>query len=411
MEKRTEGTMIAILWDSSHVWGYLLLHAVRSAGVPFRILKASEIPQTGIPCKLFLVPGGPARGKMQALAPQGMEAVRRFVENGGRYLGFCGGAGIALDGGIGLCPWKRESMTDRLQHLVSGSLCCDIAGDPLTPPSLAGRQALLPVWWPGRFDEASRHGGVRVLARYRAPGPDLHVADMPYASMPDDILDEWRDMYGVSLRPSLLDGMPCVIAGARGRGEWLLSYSHLETPGGGIFADSGTWFLHLLRQWAGGEPAAACLPPLEPDSLPPLWEDPVLSQARQSLAGLFALGQELGLLFPRTGWLQGWRPGVPGPQLNSLRLALAMTPSLEPQDKCLAAWRSRKEGFSRLAPLFFQGARSWLLARRLADTLADSAPGMLPRELLFGQREALFGSPMTGGGLCGQLLDMLESAL
>ena len=49
--------MIAILWDSSHVWGYLLLHAVRSAGVPFRILKASEIPQTGIPCKLFLPEG------------------------------------------------------------------------------------------------------------------------------------------------------------------------------------------------------------------------------------------------------------------------------------------------------------------------------------------------------------------
>jgi hypothetical protein len=95
--------------------------------------------------------------------------------------------------------------------------------------------------------------------------------------------------------------------------------------------------------------------------------------------------------------------------LNNLRLALAMTPSLEPRDGCLAAWRSVKEDFSRLAPLFFQGARSWLLARRLADTLADSAPGMLPRELLFGQRQALFGSPMAGGGLCGQLLDMLES--
>ena len=64
-----------------------------------------------------------------------------------------------------------------------------------------------------------------------------------------------------------------------------------------------------------------------------------------------------------------------------------------------------------MSTLFFQGARSWLLARRLADTLADSAPGMLPRELLFGQKQSLFGSPMNGGGLCGQLLDMLEQAL
>ena len=31
--------MIAILWDASHIWGYLLLHAVRSTGIPFRVLK------------------------------------------------------------------------------------------------------------------------------------------------------------------------------------------------------------------------------------------------------------------------------------------------------------------------------------------------------------------------------------
>ena len=47
---------------------------------------------------------------------------------------------------------------------------------------------------------------MEVLARYRAPGPDLYVADMPYASMPADILAEWNAMYGVTLRPSLLDG-------------------------------------------------------------------------------------------------------------------------------------------------------------------------------------------------------------
>ncbi len=404
--------MIAILWDASHVWGYLLLHAVRSAGVPFRILKASDILQTGLPCKLFLVPGGPARRKMQALSPKGLSAIRTFVENGGRYLGFCGGAGLALADGIGLCPWKRESMADRMQHLVSGTLCCDIADDPLAPRALAGRQALLPVWWPGRFDEASgTHDGVRVLARYRAPGPDLHVADMPFASMPEDILAEWRDMYGVNLRPSLLDGLPCVVAGSHGKGEWLLSYSHLETPGGGLFAESGAWFLHLLQQWGGTGPSVAALPPLAPCTMPELWQDAALAQARRSLDALLALGQEMGLLFPRADWLLGWRSGVPGPQLNSLRLALFMTASLEPQDRRIAAWRAVRDDFSRIAQIFFQGARSWLLARRLADTLADSAPGILPRELLFGQRQALFGSPMTGGGLCGQMLDLLESVL
>ncbi len=402
--------MIAVFWDASQVWGYLLLHAVRSAGVPFRILKASEILHSGLSCKLFLVPGGPARRKMAALGPRGMAMVRDFVGRGGAYLGFCGGAGLALADGIGLCPWRRDGMPDRLQHLVSGGLVCSAARDPLVPSALSGKNVLLPVWWPGRFcepDDPGRAHGVRVLARYRAPGPDLYVADMPFSSMPEDILDEWRDMYGASLRPSLLDGRPCAVAGELGRGEWMLSYSHLETPGAG---DAGTWFLHLLRRWTGGGDAAA-VPPLVPDDLPAAWEDDVLTAAGKSLGALLALGMDLGLLFPRNSWLMGWRSGVPGSQLNSLRLALAMTPTLPPDDRRMAAWKAISPEFSRLSLLFFQGARSWLLARRLVDTLAESAPGMLPRELLYGQKEALFGSPMSGGGLCGRLLDMLEEVV
>ncbi|MBP3729867.1 MAG: biotin--protein ligase [Mailhella sp.] len=405
--------MIGILWDASHVWGYLLLHAVRSAGISFRILRAPEIAQSGLSCKMFIVPGGPARRKMQALGQNGLTAVRSFVERGGKYLGFCGGAGLALADGIGLCSWKRENLTDRLQHLVSGSLECRIeAGHPLVPDSIAGQSALLPVWWPGRFDEPQEQGNARVLARYHAPGSDLYVADLPYASMPEEILAEWKDMYGVTLRPSLLDGMPCIVAGTRGMGEWLLSYSHLETPEEGpCKTAAGTWFLHLLRTWSGQEPAVKMIPPLNPDAMPVLWEDDALSHARRELEALLDLGRELGLLFPRRSWLLGWRSGVPGPQLNSLRLALAMTPSLTPDDRRIDTWNRNREEFRRMSTLFFQGARSWLLARRLADTLADSAPGMLPRELLFGQKQSLFGSPMNGGGLCGQLLDMLEQAL
>ncbi len=401
--------MIAIFWDASQIWGYLLLHAVRSAGMPFRILKASEILQSGLSCKLFLAPGGSARRKISALGPQGAAAVRDFVRQGGAYLGFCGGAGMALADGIGLCPWKRDAIPDRMQHLISGSLACSVAQDALIPPELAGKSALLPVWWPGRFSEQSASKGsgeVRVLARYCAPGKDLYVADMPFSSIPGDILEEWHAMYGVSLRPSLLDGMPCVIAGETGKGEWVLSYSHLETPGA---EDAGAWFLHLLGRWTGEKPPVKRLPPLDPEALPEAWEDDILKDARRSLHGLLALGMELGLLFPRSSWLLGWRAGVPGSQLNSLRLALAMTPTLPPDQRRMEAWKTTGKEFRRLSGIFFQGARSWLLARRLADTLADSAPGMLPRELLFGQKEALFGSPMGGGGLCGQLLDMLEA--
>ena len=166
--------MITILWDASHIWGYLLLHAVRSTGIPFRVLKGLAIAQTGLSGKMLIVPGGSARRKADALGTEGMQAVRRFVKNGGRYLGFCGGAGLALADGLGLCPWNRDGMTDRLQHLVSGHFSCSLSSESaLIPPELTGKTALLPVWWPGRFNEPEKNDAEEVLARYRAPGPDL----------------------------------------------------------------------------------------------------------------------------------------------------------------------------------------------------------------------------------------------
>ncbi len=404
--------MIAILWDASHIWGYLLLHAVRSTGIPFRVLKGLDIAQTGLSGKMLMVPGGSARRKAAALGPAGAQAVRRFVKEGGRYLGFCGGAGLALADGLGLCPWMRDGMTDRLQHLVSGHFACDLAeGSVLVPASMAGKTALLPVWWPGRFNEPDEPGPVEVLARYRAPGPDLYVADMPFSSMPGDILSEWQTMYGVTLRPSLLDGRPCAVAGDYGKGSWLLSYSHLETPAGDFSGSeqASAWLLHILRQWCGLPADMTTLPPLDFGSLPVLWEDKVLLEARAALLELLALAKELGLLFPRNLWLLGWRAGVPGAQFNSLNAALSTTLSLTPDKRRAALWRRLRDDFAGDFSLFFQGARSWLLARRLADTLADSAPGMLPRELLVDQRRALFGSPMFGGGLSEQLLEKLEA--
>ncbi len=401
--------MIDILWDASHLWGYLLLHAVTAAGVPFRVLKGLEIAQKGLSGKMLIVPGGAARLKAKALGKAGMDAVRRFVREGGHYLGICGGAGLALEGGLGLCRWKRAGMTDRLQHLVSGHLLCEMAAKhPLIPSFMAGGSVLLPVWWPGRFEEPENHDGVDVLARYRAAGSDLYVADMPFSALPDDILAEWKTLYGVTLRPSLMDGHPCVITGKSGKGSWLLSYSHLETPEEGKDPTlSGRWFLHILREW--GCPAReSVLSALNPRTMPVHWEDPVLLQAREDLEKLIQLAAGTGLLFPRRSWLWGWRSGVPGIAFNSLNLALSITLSFRPNARRLALWKEARDEFQSCFRLFSQGARSWLLARRLSDTLADSAPGMLPRELLVDQRRTLFGTPMSGGGLDESLIDKLE---
>ena len=78
-----EDAVLNMLWDASHLWGYVALHALRAAGVPHRVLKASEIAQEGVSGKALLVPGGGARAKAAALGSAGMEAVRAFVRGGG----------------------------------------------------------------------------------------------------------------------------------------------------------------------------------------------------------------------------------------------------------------------------------------------------------------------------------------
>lgn len=407
--------MLNILWDASHLWGYLFLHAVQSAQLPFRLLKASEIAQAGLSGKVLVAPGGSARRKAAGLGPVGQGVVRRFVAQGGHYLGFCGGAGLALSEGLGLCPWGRAGMADRLQHLVSGHVECELAsGHRLVPAGM--EQALLPVWWPARFQESNEGSGagVEVLARYRAPGPDLYVADLPFARLPPAVRTEWSVLYGVTLRPSLLDNQPCVIAGRYERGDWVLSYSHMETPGfasGSGASAANRWLFHVLGEWGVGAPADDAVPEWNPGDGPVRWEDPILLSARQGLAGLFELAEALALLFTRASWLRGWRAGVPGAQFNALYAALGAALSLEPADKRLARWRERSGIFQEQFRLFEKGAQSWLLARRLAETLDDSLPGMLPKALLVDQKSMLFGSPMTSGGLCGQLQDELEELL
>ena len=252
---------------------------------------------------------------------------------------------------------------------------------------------------------------MEVLARYQAPGEDLCVADLPLSMLPASVLAEWAVMHGVVLRPSLLDNQPCVIAGAYERGSWLLSYSHLETPAAGRSGDANRWFFHILKTWGIDGREDGTVPEWQPDALPVSWEDPVLLETRRGMDRLLALAEELGLLFRRESWLRGWRAGIPGAQINGLHAALVTALSLEATDRRLIWWAERASFFQERFRIFEQAAQSWLLARRLADTLDSSSPGILPKALLTDQKDMLFGSPMSGDGLCGQLQDDLEGLL
>jgi hypothetical protein len=417
---RTETPDIAVLWDHAHIWGLLLHHALDAWGFPHRLLTARQVAGGDLlrkPPAALIVPGGMARKKAAGLGRTGLAAVRDYVSGSGRdnglvggsYYGFCGGSGLGLlGGGLDLCPWSRRGFASRLHHFTSGHVRAELV--PEAPDAPTGlfpdglpADPLLPVWWPGRFQQGG--GPVRVLAGYQEPGPDFWVADMALATLPDSAIRDWEHLYGVSLWPTDMTGAPLVVHGDFGHGSYLLSYSHLETPDS---PQANLWLAHLLARDLGAPlPRCTRVPDWKPGDLPLSWDDPVLSRARRQAWEIIALGREQLLLYERTSWLLGWRRGLPGLSLNSLHALLAEITARDPWPAALAFWQEESRAFAEDMDLFSQGVTGYLLAERLDMTLTHS-PGTAGLPGLAEQRAALFGSPPEPGGLHHRLQTVLE---
>jgi len=430
---------VFVLWDESHLWGVLVLRALRALGIPHGILRAHDIAEGALAGKpaLLIVPGGWARGRALRLGPAGLDAIRAFVAAGGNYLGFCGGAGLALTSprpgeSLNLCPWGRMGFAGRLQHFLSGHVRLDLdPAQPLCPPGSPLPASpgtpdnvgiLAPVWWPAQFAPTkNERDEVRVLARYAGLGADFWVADLNLALLPEETLADWENLYGMQIRPDFLRGRPAVIAGNYGQGRYVLSYPHLETPDS---AQANAWFAHLLRELTGEDcpapsPSASLIPPWHVGQPPasgeprwPQWNDPALLSAKAALEKAISVGESHLLLFWRNPWLLGWRRGLPGPGINSVYALVCEALSAPPTEAALAYWQEHGAEFARLSQLFCSGLSGLLLAERLDMTVratpsengADQAFAMSLRET----RRALFGTPPAIGGLCGELLGMLE---
>ena len=53
-------------------------------------------------CDVLLMPGGLTGDEFRTLGPEGVEAVRKYVAEGGSYIGICAGCGLAMNIKIGL---------------------------------------------------------------------------------------------------------------------------------------------------------------------------------------------------------------------------------------------------------------------------------------------------------------------
>ncbi|SMF27623.1 BPL-N domain-containing protein [Desulfovibrio gilichinskyi] len=401
---------IYILWDDSHIWGLLIHRALKAWNIDHKLVRGHQIAQgllSSKPPMALIVPGGWAKGKASSLGSIGILAVQQYVSEGGTYLGFCGGAGLALSGtgGLSLTDWERKGFENRLHHFLSGHINLNLNQDhPLVPDSL-GKEALVPVWWPGQFSPHGA-GATTALGKYGEPGPDFWVADLCVGSLPEGTLSDWENLYGISLMPNFLQDRPAIISGEFGKGKFILSYPHLETPAS---PQANMWLSHILDQ-VQNEPHTQrpSVPAWELSDTPVLWDDPVLHSARKSLETIIATGQGHFLLFWRNPWLLGWRRGIPGASINSLYALVCEVTSLEPNDEALQMWVSCKTDFLRYMEIFEKGVTGYLLAERLAMTMRRVEPhSVFPRGLKE-QRNALFGPPPGAGGMYAKLLSTLE---
>lgn len=406
---------IYILWDESHLWGLLVWRALEAMKLPYCIVRGEEIAQGLLSCNppaLLLTPGGNARLKADALGSKGIEEIRKYVANGGKYLGFCGGAGLGLTGpnGLNLCPWERAKFTNRLQHFVSGHLHSSIGArishsTDLVPDNFPEKPEL-PVWWPAKFSP-KENTDVEILASYETPSDDFWIADLPLNTLPPGTFNEWEALYDLKLRPEFLEGQPCILTGKYGEGRYVLSYTHLETPNS---PDANKWLAHIIVTLTEGAVTAeqTLVTDWNPSKEIPQWTDKKLLEAKGIFDDIVTIGKNHCLFFERNSWLIGWRAGIPGANLNNLYNGLCSAVSMPPTPAAEAYWASVSDEFMHNLTLFYEGVKGYLLAERLAMTLSKTFPETVSTESLRNQRAALFGPPMASGGVYLELLQTLD---
>jgi putative intracellular protease/amidase len=411
----------ALLWEESFLWGVMARQALSEAGLPFDILRAEDIRAGALDRYLLLfVPGGWASNKISALGGRGMEEIRRFVEQGGNYLGICGGAGMATEDGLGLLPIARKPRTERVPSFSGGVRVS--TGDPLL---LRGTgMPVFHAWWPSQFRIEDRD--IRVIATCLEAQPGAFSADIPIEAGSGQGWAALEERYGILLDPDRLIGEPAVVAGRFGKGKVLLSLLHFDTPGD----RNGTAVLRNL--WddlaAGGLNApAADEDPSEVHTLPNLPQEvwTSLKTIEKVAADWVATGERNFLWYWRTPCLLQWRRGVRGIECSTLVAMIAeirrrlarrgpgdlggrpgpsgpFDPGRLPADL---------EAIRRGIVPFVEKAKRLLIRERFYMQTAPLSPLHCNDEEIRRLREELFGTGMSHGGEFKRLIDALDGLL
>lgn len=413
----------ALLWDESFLWGVMAYKALEACGLSCDLIRTEEVKAGRLrEYSLLFVPGGWASNKVKVLGDDGVAEIKKFVHDGGAYVGFCGGAGFATMDGIGLLQVKRRptkervpSFSGRIKLKVNDhplwegvSECADLHSELRTPDGIIRGQApnselIFNAWWPSQFIV---DGSISVLATYGEAMPDAFSSDVNVGDA--EAFGNWEELersYRINLNPKRLFGEPAVIEGTYGSGKVVLSLVHFDTPGD----LQGAKVLRNIWRYCGCDLLTRDLivPALTEEQRSLVPHNTVLSELDAAVNGLIDLGLRNFLWFQRNPLLLQWRRGVRGLEYCTLAVMVKeLGEELRSQKTGEALERIR----GLLMP-FTEKAKRLLVRERFAMQNAPITYDRCEDQELQALREELFSRSKSHGGLFKELIDELDRLL
>ncbi|HEB74675.1 MAG TPA: hypothetical protein ENJ03_05595 [Candidatus Desulfofervidus auxilii] len=401
---------VALLWNGSYLFGLMTFWQLKKLGIPCSVITAEEIKQ-GILEKhhLLLVPGGWSGPKSEALGEKGKKEIRKFVRQGGNYLGICGGAGLALSDtdGLGLLPIKRKK--DRGIANFYGKI---VLKQTTSHPLWEGipNEAPFNVWWPALFEVQDKKA-ITILGTYSDISPEFFVADLNILDLKKySKIQKWEEQYQVNIDPGILKNQPALLEGKYDQGKVVLTYPHLDTP------DNPWEALALFNLYHSffNKPFAIPTQPLKSYEEIPKYVLKLIKKLKMAMEEFFQFGQRNFLWYWYKPWMLRWRKGIRGFHYLTLYLLIKeinrythKKPVFVSPDLIIP----HLETLVKIVLPFLEKAKSLLLKERyLLNTKPLSLISTDNKELNI-LRQELFGETPAYGGKFKQILCYADKIL
>jgi hypothetical protein len=414
------GPAIALFWDQSLVWGFICLNTLSKLSIPFHLLNSADIAGGALEhYRVLLVPGGWAAHKIRVLGNAGRRQINRFIDRGGSYLGFCGGAGMALSSPpcLELVPFERMPLAERLPNSSGEVRIRGVRNHPAwknLPEEISAS-----IWWPAQFAWQPLPRSLPV-GFYSSPGKDFWIADLPLSDLAAQQMQwkEWEKIYRINLNPARLLGQPAILEVRKGKGRLILSYPHLETPGD---SHANTMLLNILEYLD-----RAASKNLQCSHNPPLPHQAIahhvsnesfehVENIRAAVDDLIAFGERHLLWYWHLPWLLRWQRGIRGLEYSMLAVTVRFfqelsCPAVERETNA-DPWLGPIKKLEQDIGEFCRQAKALLLEEKLAAHSGSLTKLGKVNERVDGMRSFLFGNRMNHGGLCRTIFDELDSLL